>query len=158
MHGILPGIYSFAAGAGDIAEAVSSLAKGEGYKSEYDSLNALADYRQEEITRDTPYGKTSIEADQSMFDNLESFSNVMGNVMSSLVSYAGVGRAIANTGVGSLIGGLAATGKEVETLGTIGKTLNEAIKSAPTVLPMVGAGMVLNYGEAYQAARDAGLS
>lgn len=158
LHGILPGIYSFAAGAGDIAEAVSSLAKGEGYKSEYDSLNALADYRQEEITRDTPYGKTSVEADQSMFDNLESFSNVMGNVMSSLVSYAGVGRAIANTGVGSLIGGLAATGKEVETLGTIGKTLNEAIKSAPTVLPMVGAGMVLNYGEAYQAARDAGLS
>lgn len=155
LHGILPGIYSFAAGVGDVGEAVSNFVSDGEFKADYDSLNALADYRQEELTQDTMYGASSINADQSMFNNLESFSNVMGNVASSLVSYAGVGRVL--SAPSTLVGMAAKTGKAVESLGTIGKTINNIAKATPELLPMIGAGMVLNYGEAYQAARDAGL-
>lgn len=157
LHGLLPGIYSFAAGVGDIAEATTNLVQGEGFKSDYDSLNALADYRQDELDQDVMYGRTTVQGDRGMFDNLESFSNTMGNVISSLVGYAGVGRTIANMGFRGL-GMLARTGQAAESLGGIGKALNTLYKASPTAIPMTSAGMILNYGEAYQAAREAGLS
>lgn len=155
IHSLLPGIYSLAAGSGDIAEATKNLITSGEFKSEYGDLNALADYRQEELKYDVPYATTSSKADKDMFDNVESFSNTIGNALSSLVGYGIVGKSLRP--LGALSGSLAKTGVQAESLGTIGSAINNAIKKSPELLPMISAGMVLNYGEAYQAARDAGL-
>ena len=156
MHSLIPGIYSFGAGVSDIAEATTNLFKDGEFKSNYDDLNALADYRQEELKYDVPYATTSAKADQAMFDNIESFSNVMGDATASLLQYGAVGRALRP--IGGVLGTLAKTGTKAESLGTIGKAINTAVKKSPELLPMISAGMILNYGEAYQSARDAGLS
>ena len=42
-------------------------------------------------------------------------------------------------------------------MGTIGKTINNLAIERPELIMMYGSGLVLNYGEAYQAARQAGL-
>lgn len=158
IHDILPGLYSFAAGVGDMAEATANLVKGNGFVSNYDSLNALADYRTDEVNQDVIYGTTTTQSEKGLLDNWEGFANTVGQVVSSLTGYGVLGRAIAGTGIGGLLGGFAAEGKAAETLGSIAKTLNTALAKAPTAIPMLGAGMIMNYGEGYQAARQAGLS
>ena len=99
--------------------------KGE-YKSNYDNLDALYDYRKMEENMDVSYYNSTIKQDKGAFNNLESFGAALGNGLSSLVGYATYGRALGGLGFG--------------TLGS-----------------MWGAGMILNGGEAYQAAKEAGL-
>ena len=157
MHSTWPGLHSFGAGAGDLAEATANLfTKGE-FKAEYTDLNAKADYLKRDLDN-TIYGQTTLQADQGMFDNLNAFSNVMGQASSSLAQYAITGNMVgaALRGVGAVGKGLAAVAGE-GSLGAIGSGIHKAIQSSPEILPMVSAGMLLNYGEAYDSARQAGI-
>ena len=44
-----------------------------------------------------------------------------------------------------------------ESLGKIGSKLNKVLFEKPETIPMWSAGITLNFGEAYNAAREAGL-
>lgn len=126
IHDIYPSVLGAASAASNIAESMYNLAtKGE-YKSNYDNLDALYDYRKMEENMDVSYYNSTIKQDKGAFNNLESFGAALGNGLSSLVGYATYGRALGGLGFG--------------TLGS-----------------MWGAGMILNGGEAYQAAKEAGL-
>lgn len=126
IHDIYPSVLGAASAVSNTAESMYNLAtKGE-YKSDYNNLDALYDYRKMEENMDVPYYKSTIKQDKGAFNNLESFGAALGNGLSSLVGYATYGRALGGLGFG--------------TLGS-----------------MWGAGMILNGGEAYQAAKEAGL-
>lgn len=126
IHDIYPSVLGTASAVSNTAESMYNLAtKGE-YKSDYNNLDALYDYRKMEENMDVPYYKSTIKQDKGAFNNLESFGAALGNGLSSLVGYATYGRALGGLGFG--------------TLGS-----------------MWGAGMILNGGEAYQAAKEAGL-
>ena len=126
IHDIYPSVLGAASAVSNTAESMYNLAtKGE-YKSNYDNLDALYDYRKMEENMDVSYYNSTIKQDKGAFNNLESFGAALGNGLSSLVGYATYGRALGGLGFG--------------TLGS-----------------MWGAGMILNGGEAYQAAKEAGL-
>lgn len=126
IHDIYPSVLGAASAVSNTAESMYNLAtKGE-YKSNYDRLDALYDYRKMEENMDVSYYNSTIKQDKGAFNNLESFGAALGNGLSSLVGYAAYGRALGGLGFG--------------TLGS-----------------MWGAGMILNGGEAYQAAKEAGL-
>ena len=126
IHDIYPSVLGAASAVSNTAESMYNLAtKGE-YKSNYDNLDALYDYRKMEENMDVSYYNSTIKQDKGAFNNLESFGAALGNGLSSLVGYAAYGRALGGLGFG--------------TLGS-----------------MWGAGMILNGGEAYQAAKEAGL-
>ena len=126
IHDIYPSVLGAASAVSNTAESMYNLAtKGE-YKSNYDDLDALYDYRKMEENMDVSYYNSTIKQDKGAFNNLESFGAALGNGLSSLVGYATYGRALGGLGFG--------------TLGS-----------------MWGAGMILNGGEAYQAAKEAGL-
>ena len=126
IHDIYPSVLGAASAVSNTAESMYNLAtKGE-YKSNYDNLDALYDYRKMEENMDVSYYNSTIKQDKGAFNNLESFGAALGNGLSSLVGYAAYGRALGGLGFGAL--------------GS-----------------MWGAGMILNGGEAYQAAKEAGL-
>lgn len=126
IHDIYPSVLGAASAVSNTAESMYNLAtKGE-YKSNYDNLDALYDYRKMEENMDVSYYNSTIKQDKGAFNNLESFGAALGNGLSSLVGYATYGRALGGLGFGAL--------------GS-----------------MWGAGMILNGGEAYQAAKEAGL-
>ena len=126
IHDIYPSVLGAASAVSNTAESMYNLAtKGE-YKSNYDNLDALYDYRKMEENMDVSYYNSTIKQDKGAFNNLESFGAALGNGLSSLVGYAAYGRALGGLGFGDL--------------GS-----------------MWGAGMILNGGEAYQAAKEAGL-
>lgn len=126
IHDIYPSVLGAASAVSNTAESMYNLAtKGE-YKSNYDNLDALYDYRKMEENMDVSYYNSTIKQGKGVFNNLESFGAALGNGLSSLVGYAAYGRALGGLGFG--------------TLGS-----------------MWGAGMILNGGEAYQAAKEAGL-
>lgn len=126
IHDIYTSVLGAASAVSNTAESMYNLAtKGE-YKSNYDNLDALYDYRKMEENMDVSYYNSTIKQDKGAFNNLESFGAALGNGLSSLVGYAAYGRALGGLGFG--------------TLGS-----------------MWGAGMILNGGEAYQAAKEAGL-
>ena len=126
IHDIYTSVLGAASAVSNTAESMYNLAtKGE-YKSNYDNLDALYDYRKMEENMDVSYYNSTIKQDKGAFNNLESFGAALGNGLSSLVGYAAYGRALGGLGFGDL--------------GS-----------------MWGAGMILNGGEAYQAAKEAGL-
>ena len=158
MHSTWPGLHSLGAGTADIAEAVTNMFKSGEFKSEYTDLNAKADYLKRELDN-TIYGQTTLQSDEGMFENLNAFANVMGQASSSLAQYALTGNAV---GVAlrlpaALGKGLAAVSAEGSSLGMIGNGIKGAIEKSPEILPMISAGVLLNYGEAYDAARQAGI-
>lgn len=140
---VIPGVYSFGAGFSDIVEASKNLLSGNGFKADYDALNALADYRWEEQTQDTMYGQSSTRAEGDLFTNPQSFFNQLANGVSSYMQYAGYSRAL--MGAGNLL-----------SLGELGNALVNGSKLATNTL-MFSSGMLLNFDEAYQATREAGL-
>lgn len=126
IHDIYASVLGAASAVSNTAESMYNLAtKGE-YKSNYDNLDALYDYRKMEENMDVAYFNSTIKQGKGAFNNLESFGAALGNGLSSLVGYAAYGRALGGLGFGDL--------------GS-----------------MWGAGMILNGGEAYQAAKEAGL-
>lgn len=126
IHDIYPSLLGAASVVKNTAESAINLATTGEYKSDYDSLDALYDYRKMEEKMDVPYYKTTSKQDEGAFDNLESFGSALGNGISSLLAYGAYGRSLSGLGLG-------AAGS------------------------MWGAGMILNGGEAYQAAKEAGL-
>lgn len=153
----LPAIEGIAAGTGDLAEGIGNLIGGKGFTAEYDESNALADYRSYYFDQDAWWNnKTTQSAQDSIFANSASFSAALGNGIASLVQAATTGRAI--FGATGWMSSLGKTGQAAETLGSFGKFVNSALQKSPELLAQMGAGMIMNYNEAYQAAREAGLS
>ena len=128
IHGVYTSILAAGASATDLVQS----AKGE---DTYGTLNALHDYRSLEQRMDTMYGSTTIKEDQGAFDNLEGFGRALGNGISSTYGYAMVGVPLtAALAIGGVPAGIA------------------------TGIGAAAAGLILNGGEAYQAAKEAGLS
>ena len=178
---IIPGIVQFGAMLEDLGEATSNAISGNGFVSDYDELNKLADEMQDWVDN-SMVGKTSDRSAEGLFDNWESFASGLGQGASSLVGYMGIARGVSalgkgakmlTKGAGSLLSksGVAALAKGgdnvVQTLsaqnlnsnalGTVAKSLNKLLVENPGTVSMYTAGMVLNSGEAYKAARQAGL-
>lgn len=185
MANIVPDILQIAAGTGDLLEAAANGITGEGFKAEYGKLNKIADDAKS-LVDDSRLGKTSMREEESLFDNPYAFTAGLGQGVSSLAEYAAFGNITkaAMSGIGSIgkvtakgmdklgktVGSkglrnsaqklstvLSAEGIANESLGVIGKTVNNVFAKNPELIPMVSAGMVLNYGEAYQYARQMGL-
>lgn len=178
---IIPGVVQFGAMLEDLGEATSNAISGNGFVSDYDELNELADEMQDWVDN-SMVGKTSDKSAEGLFDNWESFASGLGQGASSLVGYMGIARGVSvlgkgakalTKGAGSLLSksGVAALAKGgdkvVQTLsaqnlnnnalGTVAKSLNKLLVENPGTVSMYTAGMVLNSGEAYKAARQAGL-
>lgn len=128
FHGIYTSLLGTAAAIGDITQSISG-------SDTYGTLNALYDYRAMEQKMDTMYGNTTILEDQGAFDNFEGFGRALGNGIASLVGYRVAGLPL--TRAASLLGGTARTS---------------------SLIGSAGAGLILNGGEAYQAAKEAGLN
>lgn len=178
---IIPGIVQFGAMIEDLGEATSNAIAGNGFVSDYDDLNQIADDMQDWVDN-SMVGKTSDKTNDGLFDNWESFASGLGQGASSLVGYLGIARAASFVGTGakaltkgagnllskSGISALAKGGEKVvqtlsaqnlnsNSLGTVAKSLNKLLVENPGTVSMYSAGMVLNSGEAYKAARQAGL-
>src|SRR5699024_6219616 len=124
--------------------------------------------------------------EESLFDNPYAFTAGLGQGLSSLAEYAAFGGLTKSVmaGVSGMAKGsarlldkvgkatnlnslrdsanklntvLSAEGIANESLGVIGKTINDVFVKNPELIPMVSAGLILNYGEAYQYARQMGL-
>ena len=179
---IIPGIVQFGAMTEDLHEATANAMMGNGFKSDYDIANEVADAMQEWVDN-SMVGQTSDKASEGLFDNWESFASGLGQGASSLVGYMGSARAIswvgkgakaltkgagnllANSGIKALAKGgekvvqtLSAQNLNSNSLGTVAKALNKLLVENPGTISMYGAGMILNSGEAYKAARQAGLT
>lgn len=128
LHGVYPSILAAGASVTDLVQS----ARGE---DTYGTLNALHDYRSMEQRMDTMYGGTTVKEDQGAFDNLESFGRALGNGLGTTYGYAIVGAPISAP---LIVGGV-----------PIGVAVGIGASAA---------GLILNGGEAYQAAKEAGLS
>lgn len=128
FHGIYTSLLGTAAAIGDITQSISG-------SDTYGTLNALYDYRAMEQKMDTMYGNTTILENQGAFDNFEGFGRALGNGIASLVGYRVAGLPL--TRAASLLGGTARTS---------------------SLIGSAGAGLILNGGEAYKAAKEAGLN
>lgn len=178
---IVPNLMQFAAGTRDLTEALVNGFSGEGFHSDYDWTNESADAVQKWLD-DSWIGQQSYLAQQGVTDNLEGFASGLGQGASSLVQFGVVGRGIGLAGkvmksgildaaklaTKSNLKGLTSAANKVSTvlseegitnqsLGMIGKTINNLTIERPELTLMYGSGLILNYGEAYQAARQAGL-
>lgn len=169
----------FAAGTKDLGEALVNGFTGEGFHADYTTDNEIADDVQKWLD-DSWIGQQSYLAQQGVTDNWEGFASGLGQGASSLVQFGVVGKGIglAAKGVNALTKGLVAGGADLvgltkaankvrtvlseegitnQSLGTIGKTINTLAIERPELVMMYGSGLILNYGEAYQSARQAGL-
>lgn len=176
---IVPNLLQVAAGAEDLGEALVNGFSGDGFHADYDSLNEIADDTQKWLN-DSWLGQQSYLAQQGVTDSWEGFAAGLGQGASSLVQFGLVGRGIGLLAKGAtaltkgLVGGaaeltgftkaantvrtvLSNEGIANQSLGTIGKTINKLAIENPALIQMYGSGLILNYGEAYQAARQAGL-
>lgn len=178
----VPSIMHLAAGIEDLGEALVNGLSGDGFHSDYDALNKSADAVQEWLD-ESMIGRTSYLADSGVFNSWEGFISGLGQGAGSLVQFGVAGRAvglggklltrgaknlsskIANMNIGKLSESaatvrntLSANALQTESLGAIAKRINKLIYESPQTVPMYAAGIALNYNEAYQSARDAGLS
>lgn len=182
---IVPDVLQFAAGTGDLLQATGNGITGNGFKSDYGWLNQLAD-ESKALVDNSRIGKTSMREEESLFDNPYAFTAGLGQGVSSLAEYAAFGGLTKSVmaGVSGMAKGsarlldrvgkatnlnslrdsanklntvLSAEGIANESLGVIGKTINDVFVKNPELIPMVSAGLILNYGEAYQYARQMGL-
>lgn len=176
---IVPNLMQFAAGTKDLGEALINGFTGEGFYADYTADNEVADDVQKWLD-DSWIGQQSYLAQQGVTDNWEGFASGLGQGASSLVQFGLVGRGIglAAKGISAATKGLVAGGIDLvgltkaankvrtvlseegianQSLGTIGKTINALAIERPELVMMYGSGLILNYGEAYQAARQAGL-
>lgn len=176
---IVPNLMQFAAGTKDLGEALVNGFTGEGFHADYTTDNEIADDVQKWLD-DSWIGQQSYLAQQGVTDNWEGFASGLGQGASSLVQFGVVGKGIglAAKGVNAITKGLVAGGADLvgltkaankvrtvlseegianQSLGTIGKTINSLAIERPELVMMYGSGLILNYGEAYQAARQAGL-
>ena len=176
---VVPNIAGIVAGAKDIKEAALNGITGKGFIAERDATNEFYDAANKYLN-ESLIGKTSYVSQQDLFDNWESFSSQLGQGASSLVTYGAVGRGIGIVQKGltkatayvfpkvlrsanfmksaeKVATVLSEKGITDTSLGTVGKFINKSLVENPYLIPMYGSGIVLNYGEAYQAAIDAGL-
>lgn len=176
---IVPNLMQFVAGTKDLGEALVNGFTGEGFYADYTADNEVADDVQKWLD-DSWIGQQSYLAQQGVTDNWEGFASGLGQGASSLVQFGLVGRGIglAAKGISAATKGLVAGGADLvgftkaankvrtvlseegianQSLGTIGKTINALAIERPELVMMYGSGLILNYGEAYQAARQAGL-
>lgn len=178
---MVPNVMDTFAAAGDLFEATSNLITNGEFKSVYSIDNEDADAVRDYLD-DSLIGKSSVKANAGTFDNWEGFISGLGQGAASLVEYYVLGRAlrsglglvtdvtkaVGNAAAASKFSKLAEAGKQVskalsaesitdETLGTTAKILNKALIENPETVAMYGAGIVLNFGEAYQSAKQAGI-
>ena len=97
---IIPGIVQFGAMIEDLGEATSNAISGNGFVSDYDDLNQIADDMQDWVDN-SMVGKTSDKTSDGLFDNWESFASGLGQGASSLVGYLGIARAASFVGTGA---------------------------------------------------------
>lgn len=175
---IVPNVMDTFAAAGDLFEASSNLITNGEFKSQYSAMNEDADSVREWLD-DSLIGKTSVKSNEGVFSNWESFITNLGQGASSLAEYYFLGRglrsgiellgsgvkAVGTAAAASKYSKLAEAGKTVakalseesiknESLGTIAKMLNKSLVEYPQTAAMYGAGIVLNFGEAYQSAKQ----
>lgn len=178
---IAPTVLYVQAALEDLGEATSNWIQGNGFKSEYDRSNAIADETQEWLDNSL-IGRTSYQQDEGITNSWEGFISGLGQGAGSLLQFGMAGRVAGTAGrlVGRATRGLArnvarhSTGKlaeaartvqntltrdalRTESLGAIGSRLNKVLFESPQSLPMWSAGITLNFGEAYNAAKEAGL-
>lgn len=178
---VVPTILSLNAAQKDLQEAVANAILGNGFKSEYDITNEWADNVSEWLD-ESMIGRTSYQAENGIFNSWEGFASGLGQGIGSLVQYGGVGKVIGAVGkagvratraLASNVASknlskiseaanvvrntLSANALQTQSLGRISKTLNNLLQKHPEAIPMWSAGITLNFGEAYQSAKDAGL-
>lgn len=178
---IVPNVMDTFAAVGDLFEATSNLITNGEFKSVYSVDNEDADAVRDYLD-DSLIGKSSVKANAGTFDNWEGFISGLGQGASSLAEYYLLGRGIksglglitdatkaaSNAAAASKFSKLAEAGKQIskalsaesitnETLGTTAKILNKTLIENPETVSMYGAGIVLNFGEAYQSAKQAGI-
>lgn len=178
---VVPAVLSLNAAQRDLQEAVANAILGNGFKSEYDITNEWADNVSEWLD-ESMIGRTSYQAENGIFNSWEGFASGLGQGIGSLIQYGGVGkvigvvgkagvratRALASNVASKNLGKiseaanvvrntLSANALQTQSLGRIGKTLNNLLQKHPEAIPMWSAGITLNFNEAYQSAKDAGL-
>ena len=178
---VVPTILQLRAATKDIGEALVNAIAGNGFTSEYDITNEWADNVSEWLD-ESMIGKTSYQAENGVFNSWEGFASGLGQGLGSLIQYGGVGKIIniggkiltkgaarlasniASKNLGKLSEAanvvkntLSADALNTQSLGAISKRLNNLLNKHPEAIPMWSAGITLNFNEAYQAAKDAGL-
>jgi hypothetical protein len=176
LDGVKSGIFDMYAGMSDFIEASGNLVAGNGFHADYDAFNAYIDQMNWERRRHHRNNIGSVKADAGMFNNWISFSAALGQGAGSLAEYAAVGGAtralLSKTlNVTKALGSAAAKGlNSTAVTGTalnsvknskvydLARNIGAELRINPENLGMVSAGLMINGGEAYQAAREAGLS
>ena len=178
---LYPTILYLGAAIEDLGEATTNWISGNGFKSEYDNLNYAADEVQDWLDNSL-IGRTSYAQDAGITDNWEGFIGGLAQGAGSLIQFGvagrvagavgrlagraarGAARGIANRASGKLAEAartvqntLTRDALRTESLGKIGSKLNKVLFEKPETIPMWSAGITLNFGEAYNAAREAGL-
>lgn len=178
---LYPTVLYLGAAIEDLGEATTNWISGNGFKSEYDNLNYAADEVQDWLDNSL-IGRTSYAQDAGITDNWEGFIGGLAQGAGSLIQFGvagrvagavgrlagraarGAARGIANKASGKLAEAartvqntLTRDALRTESLGKIGSKLNKVLFEKPETIPMWSAGITLNFGEAYNAAREAGL-
>lgn len=178
---IVPSVLSLRAATQDVGEALVNAVLGNGFKSEYDITNEWADNSSEWLD-ESMIGRTSYQAENGLFNSWEGFTSGLGQGIGSLLQYGGMGRAVGALGkigvkatrglaknvasknlgkiseaANTVRNTLSSNALQTQSLGRISKTLNNLLYKHPEAIPMWSAGITLNFNEAYQAAKDAGL-
>lgn len=130
-------IHSVGAAVGDLGEALANGVSGDGFESDYTRANAYSDYWRYLNQEQDFMARPTIQSEKdSIFDNWESFGAGLGSGVGSLLQYAALGR---------LIGTLDKAGALAKLpIGSTGSTI-------------IASGIPLNFGEAYDSAKQAGL-
>lgn len=135
----IPSLFSFNEMIGDIAEGTWNFATDGEFKTEEGTADATAKRFQDAFKDLAPMARST----EDPFGSIEGFTGALGQGVASLLQYGAIGRL--GTGFG-LTTGAAAT----KLLGT--NAVNNLSRAG-----MMTAGMVLNSGESYEAAKEAGL-